>query len=474
MKKPASLFNRGDDWDALARYASDERRGTQLAVVRGRRRTGKSVLLRALAAAAGGFYHQAVEGTPADQLRLLGEDYALARRLPAPVAFADSDAALRALLDDDAGPRLIVLDECSYLIDADPSLPSRLQRALDQRRRHGPAKRLILCGSALSVMAGLLVGSAPLRGRASVELPIHPFTHRDAAAFQRLRDPRLAFRVFALLGGVAGYTADLLGGDLPARLADFDRWVSETVLSPRRPLLYEARHLLDEPGVRDRALYLSVLAAVGEGATTNGQVASRLARPTSAVVAPLHLLADLRLVRRRDDPLRRRRPTWVVADPLVRLWSVILRRNWPALEQGRASTVWAAAQSAWQAQILGPAFEELARDWAATQTVALGPVGSVGAAVVADPRRRVRHEVDVVALDAVGRHVAVLGEAKLARLGVADLRRLQEIRALLVARGDADDSTKIVLFSLAGFTRDLQRAAGRDVELVDAARLYAP
>jgi hypothetical protein len=154
----------------------------------------------ALVEQAGGLYVQAVEGTSADQLRQLGADLAAHDRLPAPLQLDGWERALDALL---AREGLVVIDEVSYLVASDASLASRLQRQLDARRS-GPAVRLLLCGSALPVMRGLLVGSAPL--------------------------------------------------------------------------LFKARHLLDEPVVRDRALYLSVLAALGEGATTSSQLASRLRR----------------------------------------------------------------------------------------------------------------------------------------------------------------------------------------------------
>lgn len=48
------------------------------------------MLLRALCAATGGFYHQAVEGTAAEQLRDLSEDYSPFARPPAAPAFGDA------------------------------------------------------------------------------------------------------------------------------------------------------------------------------------------------------------------------------------------------------------------------------------------------------------------------------------------------------------------------------------------------
>lgn len=173
--------------------------------MRGRRRHGKSVLLRALVAATGDFYHQALEGTAAEQLHDLGAAIAARARLPAALALPDWTAALDALVGEHAAvPSPVVLDEFSYLVAADAALPSALQRALDERVRRGPSTRLVVCGSALSIMSSLLVGSAPLRGRATVELPVRPFDYRQAAAFQGIADPRVAAQVYAVIGGVPG------------------------------------------------------------------------------------------------------------------------------------------------------------------------------------------------------------------------------------------------------------------------------
>ncbi|MGI8876347.1 MAG: hypothetical protein ACR2KP_18880 [Egibacteraceae bacterium] len=91
------------------------------------------MLLRALCAATGGFYHQAVEGTAAEQLRDLSEDYSPFARLPAAPAFGDWRTAITALaaLPTDEQPLLVALDEFSYLVSAAPELASVLQRQLD-------------------------------------------------------------------------------------------------------------------------------------------------------------------------------------------------------------------------------------------------------------------------------------------------------------------------------------------------------
>lgn len=109
----------------------------RLGIVSGRRRQGKTYLLDAVASAVDGFFYTATEDTEADALASFGR--ALAEAL---------DRLFTAVTG-----RLVVIDEFPYLSKANPSLPSLLQRALEPRgiaRRS--RSRLLLCGSAMSVM----------------------------------------------------------------------------------------------------------------------------------------------------------------------------------------------------------------------------------------------------------------------------------------------------------------------------------
>lgn len=471
--KPTGLFDRDREWRTLVRFGAAPLPGPSLAVVHGRRRHGKSTLLRRLCEVSGGLYHQAVEGTGPEQLSDLARTYARHAGMPVPPAFTDWEQAVAALLAlGTEAPRVVVLDEFPYLVAGAPGLPSRLQRALDAGRGRGPRTRLVLCGSAMTVMTSLLAGQAPLRGRASTELAVGPFGFPDAARFAGVAtEPLLAVAVHAVCGGVPGYYVDMLAGDVPAGKDDFDEWMVRGPLSPTRPLLHEARHLLDdEPRVRDKAVLLSVLAAIADGATTTGAVAGRLLRDAATVAHPLAVLADMRLVTRSEDTLRARRPTWQIADPLLRLYAAVMRPDWSRLEQGRAREVWRDAEPTWRSRVLGPHFEQLVREWVtdhAAQIVA-GGMSRVGSAVLTDARDRSRHEIDVVGLGPPGtpRPVVLLGEVKHHRrpVGEGELERLRRIRELLHRLGKADHDTRLLLVSVAGFTPGME-ARGRAGEV---------
>lgn len=483
--RPPTIFDREREWEALARFFADQREGPSLGFLYGRRRQGKTLLASSTCAAVGGLYYGATEQETPLALRGLGESIAVHAGMPAPLALSDWGQAVDSLftLGGDE-PVAIVLDEFPYLVSKDRSLPSLIQRTFDRTTLDRSSRlRLLLCGSAISVMEHLRSGAAPLFGRAVFDLMLHPFDYRTAAAFWSLAEqPELAFRVHAIVGGTPAYHT-FARGHVPARPRSFAGWVKAIVLDPAGNLLTEARTLLaEEPVVSDRALYHSVLAAIASGRTRTGEIAGALGRPQTALAHPLQVLEELRLIERQEDAFRRRRAAYRITEPIVRFFHAVVAPNTRTVGLERAADLWPDVMAAsFSSLVLGPHFEELARRWVSVHASAAtlgGRAGLVAPTVVNDERRRIGHQIDVVALPVEGTHLPALaiGEAKwsAARLGATELRRLEQVRAILTTRGLADpDRTKLLVFAR-GFTPALsgEAAARPDVELVDLNRLY--
>lgn len=455
-----------------------------IAVVYGRRRQGKSYLLRRLCEAYGGRYVMAVQEERLPALRRFVAD---ATTLPDGIAItvSDWDAALRLALDRPPadGPLLLVIDEFPYLLRHSPELPSLLQRLYDSTNR---PVRLVLCGSALSVMSELLSGTKALRGRASVDLCLGPFDYRTAARFWRAPDARTAFAVDAVMGGTPGYR-DLIDAPVPADPNEFGSWLALSALNPSHALFSEADYLLrEDPRLGDRAIHHSILAAIAEGARTPTTIGARIGRDRTALSYPLGVLRDTGFVRNDDDLLYQRKPSLHLADPIIRFTQLVIAPRPAVFEDRRWEVGWRSAQPAYSSGVLGPHFEHLAREWvrrfAGTEALPCD-LGEVGRTVVNDPAGRAVYEVDVAALpEGERRHghgatVVLLGEAKSASTprGPNDLVRLERIRTLLVNRGAATADAMLAVFGLGGFDPALIALAGdrRDVLLVDLARLYA-
>ncbi|NUR26095.1 MAG: ATP-binding protein [Catenulispora sp.] len=486
MLKPAEIFDRDYEWSELVRFVNHPGPQATLGVVSGRRRQGKTYLLDAICQVTGGFYFAATQATQAESLHQFGT--ALAHHLgePVPRRFADWEEALELVMTlARSGPLPVVLDEFPYLVAASPHLPSLIQRLLGpQGQRAASPVRLILCGSAMSFMGSLLAGTAPLRGRASLELVVPTLDFRMAREFWELDDLPLALLVHAVVGGTPAYRREYTLGDAPADVDDFGPWVVRNVLNSARPLFREGRILLaEEPDLRDTALYHGVLAAIADGNCTRGGIANYLARKSTDLGHALTVLEDIGLIVRDQDAFHGKRSHYRIADPLIRFYNAIMRPECTDLERpGHAQQVWDRSAATFRSKVLGPHFEQLARTWSrwnADMETLGGRRTHVMPGTLTDPAARTGHDLDVVVFgrgDDGRERILAIGEAKSGDvIGRAHVERLEKLRDLLVRRDDrADHDTRLILFSGAGFMDSVRQDAAErpELQLVDLERLY--
>ncbi|MFF7435049.1 AAA family ATPase [Streptomyces fungicidicus] len=492
LAKPEDVVDRDREWGLLTEFVTDPDPAMRLGIVSGRRRHGKSYLLQALSERVGGLYVTAVreEGRlPAIQ-RFSDAIAAHAGLQPGTLRLADWREVLSNALDVTARARtpLLVIDELPYLLQHSPEIPGLLQQLYDERQRGtgpGPGARVVLCGSAMSVMHELLSGTKPLRGRAVIDLRLGAFDYRASRAFWQIDDPLTALQVHAVLGGAPGYRPVAAR---PHPNDGFASWLTRTLLDPGRAVYSrtETEYLLrEDPRITQHTLYYDILTAIAQGATTPSKIGAALERQRNAVTHPLDVLESTGYIQREQDILRPRHPVITLADPVIRFNQLITLPQAATVEQGFAEEAWQAAAPTFNSKILGPHFEDLARAFTRRYAHTLLPgglPGPVGTTEVADPGARTKHEVDVIALalgerpQAPRARIALLGEAKAtaARRGTGDLRRLERIRTLLAGQGYDTTGTTLALFSLHGFYPDLiESAAGRDdLLLVDLPGLY--
>ncbi|MEV5470703.1 ATP-binding protein [Streptomyces griseoincarnatus] len=495
---PPHVRFRDAEWTQLARFAGHDNGSLRIGVVSGRRRLGKSFLLRALTEGTGGTYLLAVqEDSRAAAQRRIVEAIAAARKLPAGALQLGDDWAsiLRLLFSAEPGQPapLVVLDEFPYLLRHSPELPGVLQSLYDDARYEASAGRealrgtLVLCGSALSVMHELLSGQRPLRGRASLDMRLQPFDLRAMRAFWQIDDPYTALLVHAVCGGVPGYQV-LAEREAPQSPEDFDVFAVNALLTPGHPLYSrtETEYLLrEDPRLDQRSVYYPLLEAIVGGATTPAEIGGRIGKERSATAHALGTLEAAGYVAKDADLLKRRSPSYTVPDQMIRFNQAVTVAQTPLIDAGRTEQAWQRARPAFQSQILGPHFEEVARAWTrlwAPDEIEGLDFGWTGRTEVPDPSARTKHEVDVLMLaggespQQAHRTLQLIGEAKAtaARRGLKDLERLDHIKALLARQGHHTDDTRLALFSLHGFWPDLEREAARrgDVLLIGLEQLY--
>jgi len=499
QRKPTDVFDRDGEWEDLAEFAVSRLAGLRIGVVYGRRRQGKSYLLRRLADATGGLYHLATEQTETVSLRRFGDSLAARLGLQSgALTFDDWEAALTTATGlmaeraGSAGPALLVLDEFPYLTRETPGLPSILQGLYDQA---GPGSttakarlRMVLCGSAISVMSDLLAGTRALRGRVALELNVRPFGYREARAYWGIGDVGAAFVHNALIGGTPGYRELVGEPEVPEQAVRIGEWMARNVLRPTMPLFAEGSRVVHEdPKIRDAAIYASLMAAIAAGESSPAKIGGLLGRPSSSLTYQLGVLESAGFIERRHDMLLDRRPLITVADPLVRLHHLVIEPYLADLEAGRAREVWDEVVHTVSSRILGPHFEALATEWVTrfARNEAGLEVGATGHAIVACREHGASHEVDILSLErgarprSAGAAVVFIGEAKSRdrRPGLTELRRLEHIREVLTVSGHDASRAVLGLFSTAGFTDELLTEAakpGGQVLVAGLDRLYGP
>jgi hypothetical protein len=483
LDRPAALFDRETEWHDLSGFALGAEGSASIGMVYGRRRQGKSFILEHVRQAVGGFGYQALEETKTAALGSLFRIAAPFAGFPAgtEARFETWDIAFESLARA-ANGRLIVIDEFPYLLRDSGELPSVIQKAYDaaQTGQH-PWFRLILCGSALSVMTQLLAGTKALRGRAKLDMCIPSFDFRQARSFWKIDDMNVAFLTNAVIGGPPGYR-DLLDGVAPTRVDEFEDWLTGGVLNPSHALFNEADYLLTEdPSMTDRALYRSIIGSIAGGRATKVGVGQELGREEGRLDFALGQLERAQFIVRDHDLLRPNRPLLRVADPILRFYFAVLRRDLPRFSARQTHEAWLAAGARFDSQVLGPHFESMARTWTAryaSDRTLGGSARRVGFAQVNDRDLKTAFELDVVvegeAIDGKPALLAI-GEAKGGETvrTLDDLRRLDRLRILLGSTADATHA-KLLLFGRSGFAPDVIEASitRKDVELIDLERLY--
>lgn len=487
IPKPSGVFDRTHEWAELGRFCTDPAPGLRIGVVRGRRRHGKSFLLEHMCREVDGLYTLALQQSRTMALDRFSESLSRALgygigRFTQWVEALDTavDALLNRRLDT---PPLLVLDEFPYLVAHSPELPSALQALYDQRgpSTGSPPFRIILCGSALSVMSTLLAGDQALRGRAVLDMRIGPFGYREAAEYWRC-DPETAFLVDAVLGGAPGYR-DVIG-DPPAPGADgFYTWLERSVCNPSHILFTEPEYLLaEDPRITDRATYYSIWGAVSSGAATPTQIGGLVGMDARTLTYHLNIMRAAGFIRHEQDMLLQRKPVITVADPIVRFHDLIVRPNLIDFEMREGRAAWERSQNTFSSKVLGPHFEDLARQWTLRhgRQAGLDTIGQVGTTTVACREHR-GHEVDVLALDRSSRardknaRIVLLGEAKATNKPrtPADVDRLKHIRDSLARLGWNVTGCELAVFSRSGFTAELiKSAAADDTHLIGLDDLY--
>lgn len=306
-----------------------------LGVVYGRRRCGKSRLLREVLPPEQSVYY--VGDDREASLQRTGLAIEMGRLLPGfgQVTYPDWEALFSRWWASARPGTLLALDELPSLVAVAPELPSLLQKHLDREAERGI--HLLLSGSSQRMMQGLVLDrTAPLFGRASEILKISPLPAGWIEEALKPQDPERAVEAYAIWGGTPRYWE--LAGDYP----DLPTALRSLLLSPLGVLMEEpSRLLLDD--MRDTTQAASILSLIGQGCHRISEIAARLGKPATALSRPFQRLQDMDLITREqpfgEEPRGSKRTLYKISDPFLRFWFRYVEVNRSRLGAGQVAAV---------------------------------------------------------------------------------------------------------------------------------------
>jgi AAA+ ATPase superfamily predicted ATPase len=442
-------------------------RDAQLLIVYGKRRVGKTALLKETLQGKSGVYFLADRRPEREQLREVAAR--LGGHFTDPFigrkgfdtwleAFEYLTTRLRPSVAKPSERLLLILDEYPYLVENNPATSSLFQKGWDETLQRLPLV-LVLCGSSMAMMESeTLAHRAPLYGRRTGDLLVRPLDFAGVRQFLPKRRPFVhAVEAYAVLGGMPGYLRQF---DFNRELLDNIR---EQILTPGAFLFREVDFLLKEE-LREPRNYLAILRAISQGRRKFGEIANDTGLAKNVLHKYLHVLEDLELVERdvpitEKSPQKSRRSLYGLQDPFVAFWFACGYPYVSDLELGETRPALRRVRDLLP-HLLGRAYERIARE-----TLRRGDG-------LPFPLHRVGHwwddhaEIDVVGLNEEANAI-LFGEVKWSErpIGTDIYRNLVE-KARRVAWGQAGRREVFALFSRSGFTPEMRRVARQDNALL--------
>ena len=293
---------------------------SQLVIIYGKRRVGKTELIKQFIKDKPDIYFLADKRTTSEQLRELGR--LLGEHFKDPQLIKDG---FRQWIDvfkyvkENAKDRFIfAIDEYPYLVEVDRSTSSLFQKGWDEYLK-GSQVFFILSGSSVSMMESeALLYKSPLYGRRTGQILLKPLSFKESWQFF----PNKTFEEFLSIFTVAG--------GLPAYLLQFDPDLSieeniKTKIFPKTQFMHSEVEFILKEELRETKNYLAILKAISWGKRKFGEIVNDTGLRKNILTKYLQILDRLQLIEKEapvteDNLSKSRKGLYRISDNFVRFW----------------------------------------------------------------------------------------------------------------------------------------------------------
>ncbi len=345
---------------------------------------------------------------------------------------------------------VIVIDEFPYLADSNKGISSIFQAGWDEYLKQTPAY-LILCGSSIAMMEQEVLGyKAPLYGRRTGQVLLKPFDFYHASDFfpELSFEKRLSF--FSLAGGNPSY----LNKIDPKK--SLEENIEDYILLPEAMLYNEVEFILHEE-LREPRNYFAILKAIAFNKTRVSEIVNETGFEKDFAHKYLFILEDLQIIQKEvpgteKNPLKSRKGIYKLQDQFFKFWFKYVLPNKSRIEEGNVEYVLKNISVDFNL-LVSENYEKVAIEIVKANEDKFFLIDRIG-------RWWDRNEeIDLVALNE-NENKILFGEVKWSNKPVGvniyeDLKR----KAKLVQWGSENRNEYYCLFSKSGFTEDMLKLA---------------
>lgn len=295
-------------------------RNSSFVVIYGRRRVGKTTLIKEFLKNKTAFYYLATEELESQSMKRLANVIARTTKntLLQKIEFTDWLDLFQLIADyKPEEKKVLVIDEFPYLVRTNSAFPSILQNAWDEFLKDSNVM-LILSGSLIGMMQKhVLSYDSPLYGRRTAQMRLTPLPFTSIYETQNLPFEQ-AVEQFALTGGVPKYLEFFEDG------RPLEEQLKDAVFS-KNGFLYEEPNFLLKSEFLTAVNYFSIIKTIADGNHKLGKIASALGQESSSLTPYLSTLSDLGFIEKRTpitekNPEKSRKGLYFIADNFLRFW----------------------------------------------------------------------------------------------------------------------------------------------------------
>lgn len=295
-------------------------RNSSFVVIYGRRRVGKTTLIKEFLKNKTAFYYLATEELESQSMKRLANVIARTTKntLLQKIEFTDWLDLFQLIADyKPEEKKVLVIDEFPYLVRTNSAFPSILQNAWDEFLKDSNVM-LILSGSLIGMMQKhALSYDSPLYGRRTAQMRLTPLPFTSIYEAQNLPFEQ-AVEQFALTGGVPKYLEFFEDG------RPLEEQLKDAVFS-KNGFLYEEPNFLLKSEFLTAVNYFSIIKTIADGNHKLGKIASALGQESSSLTPYLSTLSDLGFIEKRTpitekNPEKSRKGLYFIADNFLRFW----------------------------------------------------------------------------------------------------------------------------------------------------------